>query len=92
MDITAMMTPMPSDSEESYAKEMGSHTEMMCEVLKSIGKLEAKLDMLLEDEKEDEAEDSGKATDGILALPMGSQSSTGGTGITLPITYDGLGS
>ncbi len=78
--IYEMMTPMASKSEDEYASEMPSHTEMMCEVFKSLGKVEAKLDMLLMLEKEDEKE----SDDGILTLPMGSSHA----GAMLDSSYD----
>jgi hypothetical protein len=98
-EVTAALTsPISTDSpkgeadgETEYASEMDSHATMMCEVLKNQGRLEAKLDMLIDMEMEDEAEDEAeksRATDGILALPMGSSGSGGGSSGG-HLTYDG---
>lgn len=59
MDITSAMTPPPSEQQAEYAsKDMGSHSDMMCQVLMQLGRIDAKLDMIIaEDSKEDSKEE-----------------------------------
>jgi len=101
-EVTEALTSPITDSGESpkgeteYAGEMSSHANMMAEVLKNQGRLEAKLDMLIDMESEEEPEEV--VDDGYLTLPMGSQAGSGGgntydmtgatyEGLALPVTY-----
>lgn len=65
MDITTAMTPPPTEQQSEYAqKDMSGHSEMMCQVLMQLGRIDAKLDMIIaedkaEDDKEKETEGAG---------------------------------
>lgn len=84
----ALISPVSqSDSEVEMQGESESNSDMMCSLLMKMGGIDAKLDMLLAAEKEDMKEDEAEseASDGMLALPMGSQASA-----LTAISYDGF--
>lgn len=82
----ALISPVSqSDSEVEMQGESESNSDMMCSLLMKMGGIDAKLDMLLAAEKEDEKEAESGASDGMLALPMGSQASA-----LTAISYDGF--
>ncbi len=53
IDMGTVMA-QPSDEQEDYAEgEMDGHSEMLCQTLMGLGRVEAKLDMLLGIEKKE---------------------------------------
>lgn len=71
MDITTAMTPPPSEQQSEYAqKDMSGHSEMMCQVLMQLGRIDAKIDMMMaEDKKEDESEKESEGESEGIKLP-----------------------
>lgn len=72
MDITSAMTPPPSEQQAEYAsKDMGSHSDMMCQVLMQLGRIDAKLDMIIAEDKKEMSEPSPQlATNPAIFSPQ----------------------
>lgn len=69
MDMISAMAPGASSEQSDYSTEMGTHGELMAQILMGLGRLEAKVDMLMqEDAAEKEAEPSSATPQ--LSLPF----------------------
>lgn len=56
---SAMASPMSQEQESYSSSDMSTHSEMMCQLLMGLGRLEAKVDMLMKEDTAEKESESG---------------------------------